>query len=634
MKERRRAVTTRAKTAAFFVAAMAAGSLFAETETVNGVTWTYHVKNGNAEIGDSVTHAAIPTSTSGEVVVPSKLGGHPVVCIGDSAFYKCNDITGVTIPAGVKTIGPKAFAFCNSLTKLSMPSSVRSIGSYAFYDNGLKSLEIPSGVESVSEYAFYSCDNLESVKMPDSVSSIGQSAFFYCRGLASVTIPVGVTNVAKFAFSGCTSLTSVKMPKIPFDETVFKGCPDGLSITYWETYLLTLKPSSTTYGRASGGGAYKPGTRVTIKAEAKTGGVFAGWFADKACANPLNPKGYDNRSPAVKVTMPERSMTVFAKFITVAEAKNSLKFSSATKKLAKTAAKATAGSAFSLALGISSASLPTVTAKGLPSGLSIDKTTGEISGKAKKPGSYVVAVTVTDAIGHKISQEVKVDVSAPSWARGTFYGLAYPGIKASDSWSYLKFTADSSGQVSGKVKYRGKWRSFKSAYSSCSASQAKFSPKIKIGSYTFKPGAIAVKTQKVDGLAVVAASDKGGFVTAQKKPKLVKGGKALSALVGKSYTFTKAVADSGLTKSRDRLVVALGNGDVATVSGVIGGKKLSPISWALLVADPGVGSWSTKPDYTLYVDIIDPSLKYERTLVLQVYVKPDGTLRGVTPLFM
>ena len=62
--------------------------------------------------------------------------------------------------------------------------------------------------------------------------------------------------------------------------------------------------------------------------------------------------------------------------------------------------------------------------------------------------------------------------------------------------------------------------------------------------------------------------------------------------------------------------------------------KFSPISWALLVADPGVGSWSTKPDYTLYVDIIDPSLKYERTLVLQVYVKPDGTLRGVTPLFM
>ena len=119
----------------FAAAAMAAGSLSAETETVNGVAWTYHVKGGKAEICDSVTHAAIPTSTSGAVVVPSKLGGCPVVCIGDSAFYKCNDITGVTIPAGVKTIGPRAFAFCNSLAKLSIPPSVRSIGSYAFYDD-------------------------------------------------------------------------------------------------------------------------------------------------------------------------------------------------------------------------------------------------------------------------------------------------------------------------------------------------------------------------------------------------------------------------------------------------------------------------------------------------------------------
>ena len=56
----------------------------------------------------------------------------------------------------------------------------------------------------------------------------------------------------------------------------------------------------------------------------------------------LEAEDYDYRNPTVKIAMPAKATTVYAKFVTKTEVKNSLQFSSETKKLAKTPAKATA----------------------------------------------------------------------------------------------------------------------------------------------------------------------------------------------------------------------------------------------------------------------------------------------------
>lgn len=70
------------------------------TETVNGITWTYTISNGEASVGGYSSPAVSPT-TSGSIVVPSTLGGRPVTSIGYSAFSGCSGLTSVTIPGSV-----------------------------------------------------------------------------------------------------------------------------------------------------------------------------------------------------------------------------------------------------------------------------------------------------------------------------------------------------------------------------------------------------------------------------------------------------------------------------------------------------------------------------------------------------
>ena len=61
--------------------------------------YTYTVTNGKATI------IAVDSSISGDVVIPSTLGGYSVTTIGDSAFDYCDILTSITIPDSVTKIG-------------------------------------------------------------------------------------------------------------------------------------------------------------------------------------------------------------------------------------------------------------------------------------------------------------------------------------------------------------------------------------------------------------------------------------------------------------------------------------------------------------------------------------------------
>ena len=66
-----------------FAALLLPLSVFADTEVVDGIEWTYTVSNNRASIGTgSWTSPAVPIATSGALVIPSMLGGYPVTSIG------------------------------------------------------------------------------------------------------------------------------------------------------------------------------------------------------------------------------------------------------------------------------------------------------------------------------------------------------------------------------------------------------------------------------------------------------------------------------------------------------------------------------------------------------------------------
>ena len=59
-----------------------------------------------------------------EPEIPAVLEEHPVVAIGDAAFYGCSALTRAVIPEGITSIGSSAFSQCENLTEAIFPSSV------------------------------------------------------------------------------------------------------------------------------------------------------------------------------------------------------------------------------------------------------------------------------------------------------------------------------------------------------------------------------------------------------------------------------------------------------------------------------------------------------------------------------
>ena len=227
-----------------------AAPVFADTETVDGITWTYSVSGGEASVYNKYVYnkfydeyyyeAAIPTSTKGAVTVPSSLGGHPVTSIGGGAFSGCSSLTTITIPNSVTNIGSDAFYNCSGLMAITIPDRVTSIGGMAFYNcSGLTSITIPDGVRGIWNSAFYGCTGLTSITIPDSVTSIGDSTFYKCSGLTSITIGNGVTSIGSYAFGWCSGLTALTIPDsvTSIGSYAFNGCSGltSIKITNGET---------------------------------------------------------------------------------------------------------------------------------------------------------------------------------------------------------------------------------------------------------------------------------------------------------------------------------------------------------------------------------------------------------------
>ena len=584
-----------------------------------------------------------------------------VTKIGDGTYTYCTNLVRLTLPTTVTSIGMGAFNSCKSLKNISIPSSVKTIGDYAFQKSGLTALSIPGNVKTIGNYAFDGCAALKAVLMLSGLTSLGKYAFSDCPELGPISLPHSLTEIGDLVFYRSFPASGTRTIYYEYggdettdsDEVRFKGLlgncgVDVSTLTFVLRCKLTLKPNNKKYGTAvidegdlqSASSWCRAESLQCIIAKPKKGSAFAGWFTDKACKKALNPAGYDNRSPTVVVKMPRKHTTIYAKFITKAAAKKTLKFTSATKKLAKTATAGSPEKSVAIKVAASSATLMTLSAKGLPKGMSFDAATGTIAGKPTVPGTHSITIAAKDAAGNKISQKVKISAEVMTWSRGTYYGRAM--VDSGNVPAIAQCTVAKTGKVSGKITYKGKAYSFTSKCSSSTVDATTFSIKVKIGSKTFSTGTVTTFKAGTEFKVVCAESANRVSFIVQKSPGLLKAGGALEKYIGKIFTVSGNVEGSelwGLKKSTDKLTFKILKGDLVQFSGTVNGAKISATTAPLRLiyntldrsADAGVEKEIDEgveyTTYKLYADLVALKGKYFHPLMIEVMVDSAGTIQ-------
>lgn len=121
----------------------------------------------------------------------------------------------VTIPAQVRVLSD-AFFKCETLTEVTIPATVERLDGYAFaYCPNLLAVNLAEGLSVIGENAFAFCDNLRAVTIPDSVTTVGPSAFFYCTMLRNVAFGAGVETIGEYAFNYCNHLSTLDFAVAP-----------------------------------------------------------------------------------------------------------------------------------------------------------------------------------------------------------------------------------------------------------------------------------------------------------------------------------------------------------------------------------------------------------------------------------
>ena len=167
----------------------------------------------------------------------------------DDAFYDCNNLKILTLPASIKYVDSFGNQYINKLyykgsieqwcniefhnywypikengyfymldennqwyevKKIVLPTTITKIDAGRF--SGMASLEeivMSSYITSIGQGAFANCINLKEINLPDDLTTIESSAFFNCKSLTKVDIPSTSLSIKSKAFGNCTSLKDV-----------------------------------------------------------------------------------------------------------------------------------------------------------------------------------------------------------------------------------------------------------------------------------------------------------------------------------------------------------------------------------------------------------------------------------------
>lgn len=275
------------------------GAMAATTITRESLKYTI-----NAD-GKSVTVSGVSGSPE-KLTIDSSIEynntTYPVTEIGYQAFFKCSNLTNVTIPEGVTKIGQAAFYGCSQLTSITIPSTITNMDTAFSGNTALSHVTLTNGISKISSNAFERCTGLTEVEIPASVDQICPFAFNGCTGLTSVTLEKGIRIININAFKNCTNLSDVKYNGYKTDwDRVTVNTTGNDTLTSKVQYLCDINfdlnggtvngsntvDKQTVYSNVKLGTAkcYQSGQLFAIPATpVREGYVFLGWYQQDATA--------------------------------------------------------------------------------------------------------------------------------------------------------------------------------------------------------------------------------------------------------------------------------------------------------------------------------------------------------------
>lgn len=119
-------------------------------------------------------------------------------------------ITKVVIGSGVESIGAYAFIGTRNLQEVvfegAEQAKIASIGKHAFQNTAITGITLPASVKTLGNYCFADCKELKNVEIPEGLSVIPYAAFQGCATLEKATLPASLTMIEGMVFDQCPVL--------------------------------------------------------------------------------------------------------------------------------------------------------------------------------------------------------------------------------------------------------------------------------------------------------------------------------------------------------------------------------------------------------------------------------------------
>ncbi len=160
----------------------------------------------------------------------------PTFAFRGNSNFNCENLSGIILPEGVRSIGASAFSQCGNLVDVVLPKKLDSIEGYAFLEcYSLSEIVIPEGISELDNI-FENCKSLKNVTLPSSLRKL-TATFRGCSSLEKIVIPEGVEILGDNVFTNCSSLVDVTLPSTlkEFEES---PTPDVGAITFWNCESL------------------------------------------------------------------------------------------------------------------------------------------------------------------------------------------------------------------------------------------------------------------------------------------------------------------------------------------------------------------------------------------------------------